>query len=115
MKRVQNIPTLVDVDVRFRAMDEFGELREVISLASPPIEVLAEPGGSPHLARVGNDGLAELVERYPDRFPAFVASLPMDNPEAAHREMVRALDVFGAKGIQLYTNVLGKPLTAAEF
>ena len=52
---------------------------------------------------------------YPDRFVAFVASLPMDDPEAAHREMVRALDELDAKGIQLYTNVLGKPLTAVEF
>ena len=115
LKRVQNIPTLADLDARFRTMDEFDGLRQVVSLASPPVEVLAAPGRSAHLARVGNDGLADLVDRYPDRFVAFVASLPMDSPEAAHREMVRTIDELGAVGIQLYTNVLGKPLSHAEF
>ena len=115
LKRVQNVPTLVDLDARFRLMDEFGELRQVLSLASPPLEVLAAPGQSSYLARVGNDGLAELVARYPDRFVAFVVSLPMDDPDAALAEMERALDGLHAKGVQLYTNVLGKPLDAPEF
>lgn len=115
LKRVQNVPTLTDLDARLRLMDEFGDLRQVLSLASPPLEVLAAPGQSPHLARVGNDGLAELVARCPDRFVAFVASLPMDDPDAALREMERALDTLGAKGVQVYTNVLGKPLDAATF
>ena len=115
LKRVQNVPTLTDLDARLRLMDEFGDLRQVLSLASPPLEVLAAPGQSPHLARVGNDGLAELVARCPDRFVAFVASLPMDDPDAALREMERALDTLGAKGVQVYTNVLGEPLDAATF
>ena len=29
--------------------------------------------------------------------------------------MERALDTLGARGIQIYTNVLGKPLDGAEF
>ena len=36
LKRVQNVQTLTDLDARFRLMDEFGELRQVLSLASPP-------------------------------------------------------------------------------
>ena len=115
LKRVRNLPTVADLDARFRVMDEFGEFRQVLSLGSPPIEVLASPRESPHLARVGNDGLAELVAKYPDRFIAFVASLPMNKPDAAHEEMVRALDELGAKGVQLYTNAVGKPLDAPEF
>ena len=115
LKRIQNVETLVDLDARFRLMDEFGDFRQVISLASPPLEVLAGSAPSTELARVGNDGLAELVERHPDRFIAFAASLPMDQPDAALREMERALDTLGAKGVQLYTNVLGKSLDAPEF
>ena len=115
LKRVQNIPTLCDLDARFRAMDEFDDLRQVVSLASPPIEVLAPSGQSVTAARLGNDGLAELVDRHPGRFPAFVASLPMDDPQAAQAEMIRALETLGARGIQLYTNVLGRPLTQPEY
>src|SRR5205807_1544423 len=66
-KRVRNIPTLVDLDARFRVMDEFGDYRQIISLPLPPVEELAGPEQSPLLARAANEGMAELVERYPER------------------------------------------------
>ena len=51
--------------------------------------------------------MAELVERHPDRFPAFVASLPMNNPDAALRETDRAIGDLGATGVQIFSNVNG--------
>ncbi len=76
---------------------------------------MAGPDKSPEVARIANDGLAELVHKYPDRFIAFCASLPMNNPEEAVKEMDRAVSQLGARGIQIYTNVNGKPLDCAEF
>ncbi|MBI3680824.1 MAG: amidohydrolase family protein [Acidobacteria bacterium] len=114
-KRVRNIPVAVDLDVRFRMMDEFGDYRQVLSLASPPIEFYAGPQISPHLARVANDGMAELVDRYPNRFPGFAASLPMNNPAEAERELERAAAQLGALGFQIYSNAAGKPLDSPEF
>lgn len=114
-KRVQNVPTGADLDARFRVMDEFGEYVQVLSLPAPPLEVLAGPEESPHLARVANDGLAALVEKYPHRFIGFIASLPMNNPAEAEKEMVRAISDLGAKGVQIYSNAAGKPLDAPEF
>src|SRR4051812_48605009 len=73
---------LVDVDARLRLLDQFGDLRQVISLANPPLELVATPAQSPDLARAANDTLAEVCRRHPDRFPAFVASLPMNNLDA---------------------------------
>jgi aminocarboxymuconate-semialdehyde decarboxylase len=113
-KRVAAIQTIVDVDSRFRILDEFGDYVQVITLPLPPLEILAGPEQSPQLAREGNDGLAELVKKH-DRFLGFAASLPMNNPAAAEKEMVRALDELNAFGIQLYTNAAGKPLDAPEF
>ena len=113
-KRVSNIQTIVDVESRFRILDEFGDYVQVITLPLPPVEILAGPDESPVLARVGNDGLAELVKKH-DRFIGFAASLPMNNPKAAEKEMTRALDELGAFGIQLYTNAAGKPLDSPEF
>ena len=40
-------PAMTDLDARFRLMDEFPDYRQVISLASPAAEALAEPEGSP--------------------------------------------------------------------
>jgi predicted TIM-barrel fold metal-dependent hydrolase len=113
-KRVSNIPTIVDVDARLRVLDEFGDYVQVISLPLPPIETIAGPEKSPQLAKDGNDGLAELVQRH-DRFIGFVAALPMNNPDAALEEMRRAIDDLGASGVQVYTNVAGRPLDAPEF
>lgn len=109
------LPTLLDVDARLRMMDEFDGLQQVLSLANPPIELLGPPERTPELARVANDGLAALCRGHPDRFPAFIASMPMNNVEACVRESDRAINELGAKGIQVFTNVLGKPLSGAEY
>jgi uncharacterized protein len=111
-KRVREIPSIVDLDERFRIMDRFGDYRQVISLGSPPIEVFGPPPLSTEMARLANDGMAELVRRHPERFPAFVASLPMNDPVGLLREAERAVRQLGAAGVQVFTNVLGKPLTA---
>ncbi len=114
-KRVRNIPTLVDLDQRFRIMDEFGDYRQILSIASPPLESIAKPEVSPTLARIANDGMAELVHQYPDRFLGFVASLPMNNPDALAKEIDRAIQELGARGVQVFSNVEGRPLDEPEF
>src|SRR2546427_11695624 len=85
------LPTLWDVEARLRMMDEFDGLQQVLSLANPPIEMLGPPDKAPELARIANDGLAGRSRRYPDRFPAFIASMPMNNVEACLREADRAI------------------------
>jgi len=114
-KRVQNIPVLYDLDERFRMMDQFEDYAQVICLSSPPLEVMAGPEQSPELARMANDGMAEYVDKYPDRFPAFIASLPMNNPDAALEEIDRSINDLKAVGIQFFSNVAGKPLDLPEF
>jgi uncharacterized protein len=114
-KRMRGIPMLSDLDVRFRVMDGFADYEQVLSLPTPPIEVFARGADAVDLARAANDGMAELVARHPQRFPAFVASLPLADPDAAARELERALDDLGARGFQIFSNILGKPITAPEF
>jgi aminocarboxymuconate-semialdehyde decarboxylase len=111
-KRVRAIPSIVDLDARFRIMDEFGDnYRQVITIGSPPIEAF-EPAAE--LARLANDGMAELVARYPERFAGFAASLPMNDIDAAVREAGRAIDELGALGVQVFTNINGRPLYTRE-
>jgi predicted TIM-barrel fold metal-dependent hydrolase len=106
---------LLDVDARRRLMDEFGEMQHVISLANPPLELIAGPDKTPELARLANDALADVCRKHPDRFPTFVASLPMNNVEASLAEIDRAIGQLGARGVQMFTNVAGKPLSLPEF
>jgi predicted TIM-barrel fold metal-dependent hydrolase len=114
-KRVRGVPMLVDLDERFRVMDRFDAYQQVLSIATPPIEVFARPADAVDLARRANDGMAELVQKYPERFPGFIASLPLNDPEQALRETRRSIDELGARGIQLFTNICGRPLVAPEF
>ena len=114
-KRVREIPVLADLELRFRIMDRYPEYVQVLTLCSPPIEALGEPRETPELARLANAGIAELVVKHPDRFPGFVASLPMNNPDAAVEEIDRAIVTLGATGVQIFSNVNGRPLDEPDF
>lgn len=114
-KRTRGVKLLHDLEARFRVMDQFDDYSQVLTIPGPQPANLAEPSRSPDLAKVGNDALAELVQKYPDRFPAFAATLPMNNPDAAVAEADRAIRDLGAKGIEVFTNVRGKPLDLPDY
>jgi predicted TIM-barrel fold metal-dependent hydrolase len=113
--RWMNIPVLWNLEARKSMMKRFRGYKQVLTLSLPAIELLAGPEESPALAKLANDGMAEIVAQCPDLFPAFVASLPMNNVPAALAEMDRAITRLGAKGIQVFTNVNGRPLDDPEY
>jgi len=115
LKRWMHIPVLWDLDQRIRMMKRWPGYQQVLTLSMPAIEFLGTPEQTPELARLANDGMAAIVRQHPDRFPAFVASLPMNNVPASLEEMDRAIEKLGAKGVQIFTNVNGRPLDGPEF
>jgi len=115
LKRWLHIPVLWDLDRRIKMMKRFPDYKQILTLSLPAIEMLGSPDETPELARLANDGMAEIVQKHPDLFPAFVASLPMNNVPASLDEMDRAIGKLGAKGIQIFTNVNGRPLDEPEF
>jgi predicted TIM-barrel fold metal-dependent hydrolase len=113
--RIEGIPSIVDLDVRFGQMDEFGaDYRQIVSLPAPPPEDLGSPEVSREMASMANDELAALVGAHPDRFAGWVAAVPMNDPDAAVEEIDRAVGL-GALGAQIYTNVNGHPLDEDRF
>jgi predicted TIM-barrel fold metal-dependent hydrolase len=115
LKRWMHIPVLWDLDRRIRMMKRWPGYQQVLTLSMPAIEFLGTPEETPALARLANDGMHEIVQRHNDLFPCFVASLPMNNVAASLEEMDRAIGSLGAKGIQIFTNVNGRPLDDPEF
>ncbi len=113
--QVKKFPALIDVDARFKMMDADPDLRQILSMANPPLEGLFEPKDAVELYRIGNDALAELVAKHPDRFAGAVASVPMGDIDAAVEEIDRAVRKLGLCGVQIYTDVNGRPLDEAEF
>lgn len=114
-QRTRNIPALFDLDVRFRQMDEFGEYRQVINVAAPPLEDMGSAAFNAEMARLGNESLAELVSRHPDRFAGFCAAVSLDDPQRAVEEIEYAFTELGAVGVQIYSHAKGKPLDLPEF
>jgi aminocarboxymuconate-semialdehyde decarboxylase len=115
-RRSEAVPMMTDLDERFRVMDLFGDdYQQILSLASPPLEIAGGPAISSRLARIGNDGMAELCERFPERFPGHIATIAMNDTEGAVDEINRAIGEYGACGIQIYSNVAGRPLDAPEY
>ena len=114
-KRVRDIPVIVDLDARFRMMDQFDDYCQVISLAAPPIEALGDKAQTNDLARIANDGMAELVAKYPSRFPGFIASLPLNDPEGTIAEAERSILNLGATGVQIFTNMNGTAMDDPAF
>ena len=114
-KRVRSVPVIVDLEKRFRVMDQFEDYVQVICLPNPPLEVLGSPDVTSKLAQIANDGMAEYVAKYPDRFPGFIASLSLSNPDAALIELDRAVKDLKAVGVQFFSNANGAPLDLPEF
>ena len=115
VKRVSNLRVLWDMKARAAMLEQWPEVQQVITLSVPAPDMLGGPQESPGFARVANDGMAEICRKWPHKFPAFVASLPMNNPAAALEEMDRAVEVLGARGIQVLTSVESRPLDGPEF
>ena len=113
-KRVRGIPALSNLDERRRVVGMFEDYAQLLSLGLPAVERLWGPDKAPEMARIGNDGLAEIVERHPDQFVGYSALLPMNVPEAAVREAERVL-ANGANAVQIASNVNGRPLDEPEF
>ncbi len=115
VKRMSSIPVLTDLEARVELLKQWPELRQVLTLGLPHPEALGGPEISVPAARAVNDGLADACRRYPNLYPTFAASLPMNDVPSALEEMDRAILTLGARGIQVGTNILGRALDDPEF
>ena len=80
---------------RLADMDAHGIDMQVLSYSNA--SQLAPAERAVELTRAANDRLAEAVGAHPTRFAAF-ATLPWHQPEAAARELERAVTTLGFKG-----------------
>jgi aminocarboxymuconate-semialdehyde decarboxylase len=106
-------PPMTDPHVRLEAMDRVGIDVEVLSLSTPNV-YFAPASHQPEIARMVNDAYAELMAKHPRRFKAF-ASIPMDSPDHALRELDRALGELRMQGVVLMSNVQGRALASPQY
>ncbi len=119
---VYNMPLPYTVDAhrqsmigekRFKDMDEAGIDMQVIS----PVcfqDGLVDPAEAAALAKLTNDELAKIIETYPKRFYGF-AALACQDPDAAARELERAVQQLKLKGAMIYSHIQGEYLDGSKF
>ena len=115
VQMVDVLPTMYDMEQRFRIMDKTEGLLQVLTVSLPPLETIPDKKKALALARLANDEMAELVLKYPDRFAAAIACLPMNDIDAALIEVDRTIKDLKFRGVQVFTPVNDKPLDSPEF
>ena len=112
-RKIMPTPPLYDLERRFRIMDRYEGLVQVLTLAWPAMEEFGKE--SVDLSKRANDELAELVLQHPSRFVAAIACLPMNNVDATLEEVDRAVNDLKCRGVLVYSHVNDKPLDSPEF
>lgn len=106
------IPIWDSAESRLAKMDELGIDIEVLSTSLPP-QSFGDKADL-HLAQMTNDFIAELCNKYPNRFKGF-ANVPLHNPILAIEELNRAINDLGLIGIAVGTYISRMPLTSTEY
>jgi 2,3-dihydroxybenzoate decarboxylase len=85
---------LLDIQTKLIVeMDKTDVEMMILSLNAPAIQAIADRKRAVEVAKLANDALAEHVRKRPDRFAGF-AALPMQDPDAAARELERCVKDF---------------------
>jgi uncharacterized protein len=107
---------LSDVNKRLEVMERFADYVQVLVPVGEVIEPFFNPQDTAYLCQVFNETIAEITHKYPDKFVAAVATLPMNNIDASLKEIDRCVNDLGFKGINLHTPVYsyepGRPFEA---
>ena len=106
-------PRYVDLDARLEAMDEQGVAVHAMSLSQPMATWAGRDLGE-RLSIVYNDQLAIAHTAHPDRLIG-LATLAMQAPDLAVREVARAAALPGVRGFYMATRVREKELSDPAF
>ena len=101
---------LLDVtQERLPQMDAAGLDVQVLSLNSPGVQAETDTGTAVAQAAAVNDVLAATIAEHPTRFAGF-AALPLQDGEAAAKELERAVTQLGLRGALVNAHTQGKYL-----
>jgi len=89
---------ILDVgDERLEGMERNGIEYAILSLNAPAVQAILDTKQAIEVARRANDKIAGAVSKHPRRFGGF-AALPMQDPDAASKELIRCVKDLGFKG-----------------
>ena len=89
---------------RIEEMDATGVTMQVLSTVPVMFSYWAKPQDALDLSRFLNDHIADVVRAHPMRFSG-LATIPLQDPELAARELKRSVRELGLHGAQIGTHV----------
>src|SRR5437870_5952026 len=95
-----------DIEARLDRIKENRVDMQILSTPHPGVDRFS-PDESAEMSRIINDGLSQVVKKYPNNFQA-LAMLPLIDTKLALKELDRAIFDLGLKGICMLTNVAGQ-------
>ena len=113
-KKEYTVLPVVDLSIREKLMRRRPDVLQVITMANVPLEKWA-PDHAAELARIGNEELAELVDRRPDLFFDAAAVLPLYDIDAALDEIDYAINKLHLAGIQVQTRIGDEWLASEKY
>lgn len=99
---------MTNVDLRLEDMAKVGIDMQILTLTAPSVDNLPV-NSAVSVARLVNEALGGIIQKYPDNFTAF-ATLPFLNPDAVINELDYCINQLGFKGACIGSNVGGRPL-----
>ena len=113
-RRIELMPGFCDVDAKIEWMDRKGLTLSAISVAPPIYFYWLSADAGLAAAKLSNDGIAQMVAQRPDRLRG-MATLPMQDPDAAIAELERAVREHKFKAVELGASIEGRPLADPKF
>ena len=113
LEEMANATQLIDVDHRLNHMEMYGVDQQIITLVRPTIWEGSNRDVASEAIQLANDTINEIGNEHPDTFiPA--GTLLLLDPEYVD-ELERCVEDLGMPGVQIFSNIEGKPLGAEEF
>jgi aminocarboxymuconate-semialdehyde decarboxylase len=109
--------SITDLDYRISQMKKFGIDKQIISLPGPTLDDLPRNipvEGFNKIYKAANDGIAKIADDSRGLFKG-VATVSLLDVDAAVEETERSVKDLGLLGVQVLSNVRGKPLDLPEF
>jgi len=103
-----------DVDAKIAAMDRMRIDISALSVAPPTYFYALSAEAGLAASRLSNDGIAQMVAKYPARLRG-MATLPMQDPDAAIAELERVVKEYKFKAVEMGTSIEGEQLAHPRF